>query len=507
VTQAAKSRGRVLLIQLDAADATLLEAGIDRGELPSFARLSNEGAWGQLDDPPGFGSGAAWACFATGVSPASHGRYFYRQVGPGSYEARAFEAADFRVRPVWEALSDAGRRVAVFDAPSMAVSEGLNGLSVADWLTHDLVYPGLRTSPADFASELVTRFGGNALRKCDQPGGRDREGHRQLLKQLVDRIGQKERAIRHYWSSEPWDFLSVAFAEPHCVGHQCWHLRDPSHPLHDPADLAALGDPVMAVYAALDAAIGRLVEAAGPDTTVLVVSATGMGPNYTANLVLDEMLRRIDGVDAKLEVAATARLKQGLKRVLPVGIRRRYRPLKRRVEESLVSGDRSRRPSFAVPHNDISGAIRLNVVGREARGVLRRGPELETYVKELCHQLSQVRNLDTGQPVVERIVRVAEVCQGPALDELPDLFVLWRRNAYPDRLGSERIGEIGFRHRGNRTGDHLPGHVFFARGPGIAPGRLDGLSIYDFAPTLAAVVGVDPPPSDGRVVEALVGRG
>jgi len=499
--------GRVLLVQLDAADASLLERGVDEGVLPTLRGLRERGAWGLVDSPPGFGSGAAWVSFATGVSPATHGRYFYRQVGPGSYEARAFEGEDVRSPAIWQHLSDAGRRVAVIDAPSMPVCPDLHGLSVADWLTHDLVYQELRTSPPELAAELTARFGTNPVRKCDQPGGRDREGHRRLLEQLTGRIGQKERAVRHYLAADDWDLFAVAFAEPHCVGHQCWHLRDPRHPLHDAADAAALSDPVLAVYASIDAALGRILTDAPSDTTVLVVSATGMGPNYTGNLMLDELLRRIDGVPATRPVAATAGLKRLLKGVLPLELRRRYRPLKRRVEESVQVGDRARRRCFMVPHNDISGAIRLNVAGREAAGLLRPGAEVEDYVEALTRELLALRNLDTGEPVIDRVVRVADTCKGPAIDELPDLLVLWSRSHYPDRVGSERVGEVGFRHRGNRTGDHLPVNVFYAAGPGVVPGRLDGRSIHDFAPTLAALLGAPLPASDGQVIDELVSAG
>jgi len=78
-------RGRVLLIGLDAAAADIIMRGIDDGDLPTFQRLRTEGAWGLVSSPRGFGSGAVWPSFATGVSPAKHGRYYYRQVGPGSY--------------------------------------------------------------------------------------------------------------------------------------------------------------------------------------------------------------------------------------------------------------------------------------------------------------------------------------------------------------------------------------------------------------------------------------
>jgi predicted AlkP superfamily phosphohydrolase/phosphomutase len=500
------SEVRVLQIQLDAADAAVLLDGIDQGWLPTLARLRDAGAWGVFDAPPGFGSGAAWACHATGVSPATHGRYFYRQVHAGSYEARAFAGGDFLCPAVWNTLSDAGRRVAVIDAPGMPVCDGINGISIADWLTHDLVYQELRTFPAELADDLTGRFGANPLMKCDQPGGRDAAGHRLLTSQLVERVEQKRRAVCHYLEQGPWDFFSVAFADPHCVGHQSWHLHDPRHPLHPLDESGVRLDPVRRVYRAIDDAIGAILEQVGPETTVLVVSLTGMAPNFTGNMILDDVLRRIDGVDATTRVALTTRLKRALKRVLPLDVRRRYRPLKRRVEESLQTSDRARRPSFMVPHNDITGAIRLNIAGREADGVLRPGPEVDDYVEMLTRELLALRNAETGDRVVERVTRVADHCKGPALDQLPDLFAHWARESFPDRVRSDRIGTVELRHRGNRTGDHLARSIYLANGPGVSPGRYDDVTTYDFAPTIASLLDVEPAASDGRVVPELAGR-
>jgi hypothetical protein len=83
---------RVLLIGLDAADKDLLTTrwtaascracAICAARAPGGGRLA-----------AGFGSGAIWPSFSTGVSPAKHGRYFYRQVGPGATRRSASRRA------------------------------------------------------------------------------------------------------------------------------------------------------------------------------------------------------------------------------------------------------------------------------------------------------------------------------------------------------------------------------------------------------------------------------
>src|SRR5262249_13035604 len=144
----------------------------------------------------------------------------------------------------WEVMSAAGHRVALFDVPQAALCEGLNGIQVADWIVHDVVYGRVVSWPPELAAELTGEFGPDPVPRCDRPGGRDGAEHALLRDQLVARVGQRADCTVHYLERESWDLLITAFAEPHCVGHQCWHLRDPSHPMHDPAAAQRVGDPV-----------------------------------------------------------------------------------------------------------------------------------------------------------------------------------------------------------------------------------------------------------------------
>jgi predicted AlkP superfamily phosphohydrolase/phosphomutase len=495
---------RVLLLGLDAADAGILLDGIEAGTFPHLRRLRDEGAWGIVTSPRGFGSGAVWPSFATGVSPAKHGRYFYRQVGPGSYAAERFAADQLAVEPVWAHIARSGRSVAVFDVPKVGVTPDIDGVVAVDWIAHGPVYSEMRTWPVGFGDELTARFGRNPLWKCDLPGGRDAEQMETFLEQMRDRIRQRERATRHYWA-EGFDFVVSVFAEPHCVGHQGWHVRDRDHPMHDAEALRRIGDPVEQVYGDIDAAIGRILADVDDDTTVIVFSGTGMGPNYTGNRLLDDVLRAIDHRPRSTVAAGVDRARKLLKRVLPPELRRRGQGLKNKVEEQVYSGDRARRPSFVVPHNDIAGAVRLNIEGREANGVLRES-EVDAYIERLRRELMALRNADTGSPVVTDVVHVADEHDGPWIDHMPDLLVVWNREEPIDRVTSGTIGIVEYSHRSNRTGDHSADNVFFAVGPTVTPGPAADVALYDFASTLCRLLDVPVVSTDGSPIDEITDR-
>ena len=494
---------QTILICLDAAAGDVLLRGCDDGSFPHLAALRDRGAWGIASGVPGFGSGALWPSVSCGVTPAKHGRYFYKQLNPATYQVERFDPARYEAEPIWDVMSAAGCRVALFDVPQAALSEGLNGIQTVDWMVHDVVYGDLVTWPRELAAELTGKFGTDPIPKCDLPGGRTAEENALLRDQLVARVRQRAECTVHYLDREPWDLLITAFAEPHCIAHQCWHVRDPSHPMYDAAVAERVGDPVLDVYIAVDSAIGRIAAAARDDADVIVLSITGMGPNYGGNHLLDTILRRLEGKRTPLAIGSLQRAKRAAKAQLPAALRQRWRRAVHDAEEVASRTDRARRRYFAVPHNDLAGAVRVNLAGRELHGCVQPGVQYDALFAELRKDLFEIRNLDTGRQVVREVVRVDEFCHGSCLAAMPDFFVLWDREDPIDRVGSAKIGELELVHRGNRTGDHTPDSVYFAAGPHVACGRSDSVSILDFAPTLAELHGVALPDTDGRVIPSL----
>lgn len=64
------------------------------------------------------------------------------------------------------------------------------------------------------------------------------------------------------------------------------------------------------------------------------------------------------------------------------------------------------------PNNDLFGGIRINLVGREPRGRVRPGPELEAVVEQLCTDLLALRNVESGGLVVKNVLRTCEFYDG-----------------------------------------------------------------------------------------------
>jgi predicted AlkP superfamily phosphohydrolase/phosphomutase len=498
-----KSSSPVVFIGLDSADPTLLLKWEKEGLLPSIGALRQRSLRGKTTLPPGLGTGAMWVSLYSGVSPARHGRYFGRQIEGDAYRVVPFRPNAVKQEPVWVAASHAGKRVAVIDIPVAPLAEQLTGIQIKDWGAHDPVFPSVRTCPSSLAEEVTARYGGDPVGSCDRPRKHAR-AYKEFRDRLIERVDTKAQLACDYLQQGGWDLFMAAFGDSHCVAHQAWHLHDPGHPLHDPEFAKAHGDPVKDVYVALDRAVGRILQCVSPATTVIFFSGSGMGPNYTGNHLLDDALRRLEGLPVKPARKVVQAVKQVYRTVLPDVVRSWLGPLGDRVEERSLAGDRVGRMFYSIPHNDLSGAIRFNVVGREPHGRVTRGAEYDALCVALRRDLMELRNPDTGTPVVTEVLKTSDIYSGLYLDQLPDLLVVWNRDRAITAIASEKIGEIRGVRMSKRTGDHTNTGVFFACGPGIAVRELaEPVPVESFAPTIAALLGLTLPDVDGTAIQSL----
>jgi hypothetical protein len=103
------------------------------------------------------------------------------------------------------------------------------------------------------------------------------------------------------------------------------------------------------------------------------------------------------------------------------------------------------------------------------------------------------------------MVRTQDSFVGRESAQLPDLMVFWHNDEPLDAVESARLGRIENRDIGVR-GAHTNEGALFAWGPAVAPGpTLDGARDIDVAPTVLALLGIDPPEQlDGHVIAGLV---
>ncbi len=158
--------------------------------------------------------------------------------------------------------------------------------------------------------------------------------------------------------------------------------------------------------------------------------------------------------------------------------------------------------AFSVPNNDTVGAIRISVKGRDKHGLVEPGPEYKRVCRDIADALGELKDPQTGRPVVRQVTLIHDEFSGPFLNLLPDITVLWDQSFPWESLHSPRFGTLRVRRQDARSGSHTPHGFALFHGPGIRPGLTpQGHSIYDIAPTILAGAGVAIPRHlDGRPI-------
>ncbi len=527
------SSRRVLVLALDAATPELLARWGADGTLPHLGRLQREGVVFDVEGPLGLEVAGTWPTFYTGLPPGHHGVCWLDRVIPGSYRQQRMVDADFAEHvPFWVRFSDAGRRVAILDVPFAPLPKHLNGFHISEWGSHDAI-TRLRAFPRQLRSEVARRWGRYPAPLTCDTGRLDAAGYRDLTDRMIGGSELRTDMTRHYLSGGDWDFAIQVFTEFHCAGHLLWHFHDPHHPSADPDDTARTGDLLRDIYLAADRSIGEILAAVPDDTIVAVGSLHGMSWACGSSILLPQML---EGLGA-LQRASHRREASG--GAVPYGggapgdgpLRRLVKSarvklwearqwvntavLERGVPIDIVPGGTRAFPMGFGADARTSG-IRFNLRGREPEGVLEPGAEADRFGDQLAAGLLAFTDAETGAPLVNRVLRTAELHPGPRSHELPDLIVEWHEQPMRGstavgtggggvwRAHSERTGVIEHRYGGGRTGAHRLRGVFHVHGAGVPARRLDRVvSTLDLPQTFARWLDCAPPTAFGNPIPEL----
>jgi predicted AlkP superfamily phosphohydrolase/phosphomutase len=513
---------RVLVLGLDSADAELIERWADAGHLPTLARLRREGSWARLATTAEVMHVSAWPSMYTGAAPGAHGLYH-------AYQARAGTGALHRTRvewmalpPFWGTLDDRGRKCVVMDAFMDARVAGFRGTQIVEHGTWTW-FSDPSGTPTKLYRELLRRFGpypapehSKVLTVPEPAAFRDA---------LIAGARHKGQAVRWLLGAAQWDLAFIGFGEPHAAGHYLWHVSDPAYPSHAADTPASLADALRDVYAAVDEALGAILAAVDPSTTVLVTSGDGMGPNYSGCHLLPEALHRLGlfhgaGVGAAQRQGTAPPKKRGvaamLRQAIPLGVRQSVtqclpRSLHYRLSMKWVNGaiDWERSRVYCIPNSN-EAYVRVNLRGREPRGMVGPGGEYADLLAQVEARVSELVE-PAGRQAVHRVYRPGELYPGSEQPHLPDLSVTWNPEARTlGTLESAACGRIegaaGYQLAPYYSGNHRPTAFVGAGGPAVQAGSLpsDG-SILDLAPTVFALLGEEPATHfQGRAWRGLV---
>ncbi len=284
----------MLLIGWDAADWTILHPLIDAGEMPALCRIVEAGASGQLLSTQPLLPVAQWTSLATGKRPWQHRVCHPIEWNPGAKEAIPVTAARRRSRALWEMLAQAGKRCLAAGWPATHGARTENTVLVSDRYAQPTAGPGvkpwppaapgtywpediggrldrLRVSPEDLQADVVSSYIPE-WKKIDQK--RDRRLGQLRLFLAADFSYQA--AMIALLSSGKWDFAAVRFPALGAISQVFLPYRLPRPDWISETEFGLYRNVMGSACRMLDKMLRLLIEAAGTDASVLVVSAHGV---------------------------------------------------------------------------------------------------------------------------------------------------------------------------------------------------------------------------------------
>jgi predicted AlkP superfamily phosphohydrolase/phosphomutase len=293
-------RPRVVLIGVDGATWHVMLPMMERGELPHFKALVDRGAHGNLISIEPMVSPALWTTVATGSLRARHGISGFVEGDQETGKPVPVSSNMRRTEALWTILPRQGRTVNVVGWYASWPAEVIDGRIVTDhFLPRDesAYWPvtaaeearlGGRTHPRELLNEIlplvptmeeVAKKDRLALRfKAD--GSPENPALTKLF--LPHRVDEtRVRVTKYLMRTYPADLTMTFIWGIDPMSHVFWQFFEPQTWTGDPIPpevMAANKDRIPNYYRKVDAYIGELVEAAGEDAIVVIVSDHGFGP-------------------------------------------------------------------------------------------------------------------------------------------------------------------------------------------------------------------------------------
>ncbi len=295
---------KLLLVGLDSFDWKVIDPLLKKGFLPNLEKLIQNGSSGQLEtlDPPF--SPMLWTSIATGKTADKHGIYGFVEPDALTGKVRPVSSVSRKSRALWNIFSHQKLVSNVIGWWPSSPVEPINGVmlsnnyqkdvsDIENWpLSSDDVHPkklrdvfkDLRVHPSEISPNLILDFVPNA-ENIDQSTTKKLSV---IAKVLAHSFTIRNAAV-HAMRKNDWDFTAVYFDAPDHFSHAFMKYHPPKLPTVSAEDYENYKNVINACYVMHDVIIGDLLQAAGPQTDVMILSDHGFHSDHLRPLSLPKI--------------------------------------------------------------------------------------------------------------------------------------------------------------------------------------------------------------------------
>jgi predicted AlkP superfamily phosphohydrolase/phosphomutase/tetratricopeptide (TPR) repeat protein len=287
---------KVLLIGWDAADWKVINPLLDQGLMPTLNDFINHGVMGNLATLRPILSPMLWNSIATGKRAEKHGILGFMEPDPQSGSVRPVTSTSRKVKAIWNILTQRGYKTHVLGWFAGHPAEPINGISVSDLFPYAVAPPDkewplppgavhpenmretfaeLRMHPAEVTEAAILPWIPRAA-EIDQQ--KDRRLH-SFCKILAENCSI-HNAATWIMQNQPWDFMAVYYNGIDHFCHGFMHFHPPRMEGIPENQFEIYKDVVNGAYRFHDMMLQTLLDLAGPEVTVLLVSDHGFHSDH-----------------------------------------------------------------------------------------------------------------------------------------------------------------------------------------------------------------------------------
>lgn len=431
--------GRAIMIGLDGTPCSLLSRLAADGTMPNVAKLLGAGTLKSMTTTIPEISSVAWSSFMTGTNPGKHGVYGFLDLKPSSYKIYFPNATHVKGDTLWDVLGKHGKRAVVVNVPSTYPAREINGVLISGFVA-------IQLERATFPPSLIPRLKEVGY-QIDVDARKKKESDEALMDDVFHTLERREIILLELFKQEKWDLFIGVITETDRLQHFFWEaIEDPNHAFH-----ARFRE----FYGRVDACIGKIADAAGPNDRIFMMSDHGFAP-LNQQVYLNYWLNQNGFLNWTKPVAESL--------------------------EDIGPGT----TAFAMD----PARIYINVRGKYPLGHV--DPADYNSVRDRLKAELATIEVD-GVRIIDRIFTKEEIFTGPLLDVAPDLCLLPVKGY--DLKGA--VNKTVLHDRDVFTGMHTQDDALFWIGGG-SPVEGDA-TIYDVAPTILDALGIAKPEvMDGR---------
>ena len=497
---------KIVIIGLDGGTLDLMKPWMDKGMLPTFAKIREKGIYGKLRSTTPYYSAPAWVSIVTGVNPGKHGIYdFFRT---DTFSKKIINSQYRKTPAIWNILTDNKKKSIVVNVPGSYPPEKIDGVMITGLLTPspDSNY----TYPKSIKDELVEgKLGKYEIEQVavdDLPKTLTaRYSPEKLVRQINNMTDSHAQVTMNLMEKHEWDFTMVVFRGTDDAQHLLWDNKEL----------------ILSCYQKADYYIKKMMDLY-PDAVFIVVSDHGFGKPqkyfYVNNLLYNHGYLRANSNPSynlnNLLLKVFNKLSRLIFHLIPLRSLARSSIGKKVILSSGAASNIDLSQTKAMYHSVCSRGIRINLKDKYKKGIVNK-EDYESLRNELINLLKNLHDPETGEKIIKNIYRWEEIYSENAVnDPLDIIFDLNEKYGAqellkpPDNLKQALrsnkktlpfLSKPGFY---DWMGDHLPNGILFMYGKNIKSNQQINATVVDIVPTVLAVLN-NPIPNyvDGKVLE------